>query len=172
MSHHLAYISHRLDKIIVEAPRNPNWAAAINYVIPSTDRISKDGVWIFRDKWYPAVLDITSYYFPHFTDIVNNPPRSQPALENLKWKERWAQFLLDRHIKPNKKTSYYDIDALQFKVTRGPHSVLYLKSNAPREVVIAAYRALSKIHHPDRRGGDAARFKTIQKAYEEIINDD
>jgi hypothetical protein len=44
---------------------------------------------------------------------------------------------------------------------------LFVQSNAPWEVIEAAYRALAKLHHPDR-GGDTARMQGINAAYDKI----
>lgn len=48
-----------------------------------------------------------------------------------------------------------------------PHSILFLLPTAPEPVVKAAYRALSKMYHPDA-GGDAEQMKLINWAYEAI----
>jgi hypothetical protein len=42
--------------------------------------------------------------------------------------------------------------------------LLYVNNDAPQEVVSAAYRALSKLHHPDR-GGDLTRMQQLNDAY-------
>lgn len=47
------------------------------------------------------------------------------------------------------------------------YSELYVTPNAPVEVIKAAYRALVVVHHPDK-GGDPAKFRSIQEAYETI----
>lgn len=47
------------------------------------------------------------------------------------------------------------------------YATLYLTSNAPAEVVSAAYKALAKKHHPDK-GGDPEAFKRITEAYEKL----
>lgn len=44
---------------------------------------------------------------------------------------------------------------------------LYVRDDAPWEVVEAAYRALSKLHHPDR-GGDTAAMQQINGAFERL----
>jgi preprotein translocase subunit Sec63 len=44
-----------------------------------------------------------------------------------------------------------------------PAKVLYVQPDAPREVVEAAYRALSKKYHPDR-GGNEALMKQLNDA--------
>lgn len=48
--------------------------------------------------------------------------------------------------------------------TSGLYKTLYVIPGAPREVVKAAYKALSKKYHPDT-GGDAEKFKAVQDAY-------
>lgn len=51
------------------------------------------------------------------------------------------------------------------------YKILFLTSNAPREVVIAAYRALSKLYHPDvnKEVGANEKMKGINIAFEEIM---
>jgi curved DNA-binding protein CbpA len=44
-------------------------------------------------------------------------------------------------------------------------ALLELKPGASKEEVKAAYRRLARQHHPDC-GGDPAKFKEIQAAYE------
>lgn len=44
--------------------------------------------------------------------------------------------------------------------------VLYVQPDAPQEVTEAAYRALSKINHPDR-GGSTEKMKQINAAVEQ-----
>lgn len=48
--------------------------------------------------------------------------------------------------------------------SRGPYADLWLLPGAPLEVVKAAYRALTRIHHPDR-GGSTADMQRINQAY-------
>lgn len=47
------------------------------------------------------------------------------------------------------------------------YATLYVIPDAPPEVVKAAYRALSKLYHPDR-GGDGAAMQRINEAYSQI----
>lgn len=51
--------------------------------------------------------------------------------------------------------------------TSDDYSILHLRRTAPMVIVEAAWRALAKIHHPDR-GGDPEEFKRISAAYERI----
>ena len=49
-----------------------------------------------------------------------------------------------------------------------PFVVLYLRPDAPVEVVRAAYHALCQLHHPDR-GGNPDQFRRITTAYEKLV---
>lgn len=42
-------------------------------------------------------------------------------------------------------------------VSTGPYALLHIRNNAPIEVAEAAYRALSKLHHPDVTGSTAVQ---------------
>jgi len=46
-------------------------------------------------------------------------------------------------------------------------TTLFVTADAPLEVVKAAYRALSKLYHPDR-GGDTAAMQRINEAYSHL----
>jgi curved DNA-binding protein CbpA len=56
-------------------------------------------------------------------------------------------------------------------VRRDPYRVLGVSPGASAEELHDAYRALVKLHHPDRNGGSAEstrRFQEIQQAYDEL----
>ncbi len=50
-----------------------------------------------------------------------------------------------------------------------PWSTMFLTKGAPRFIIDAVWKALAKHHHPDR-GGLAADFQRIKKAYEALKN--
>lgn len=50
------------------------------------------------------------------------------------------------------------------------YATLHLLSTAPEELIKAAYKALSKIHHPDV-GGDLVKMQEINAAYDAIRKD-
>lgn len=52
-------------------------------------------------------------------------------------------------------------------VSTGPYALLHVRNNAPIEVVEAAYRAMSKLFHPDRAGSSATQ-QALNEAIEVI----
>jgi hypothetical protein len=48
-----------------------------------------------------------------------------------------------------------------------PFAVLHVLPSAPRAVIDAAYRALAKLHHPDR-GGDPVAMRQLTEAHEAL----
>lgn len=73
--------------------------------------------------------------------------------------------LLGKYFDPN------NIHLLDFpapQVSGDSWGRLYLVEGAPVQVVQAAYRALSMIHHPDK-GGDSETMKSINEAYKELM---
>src|ERR1700693_1419533 len=52
---------------------------------------------------------------------------------------------------------------------KSPYQSLGIPESSDPDVVKKAYRDLVKLHHPDR-GGDPAKFKEIQQAYEQITS--
>ena len=51
------------------------------------------------------------------------------------------------------------------------YGVLGVRPDATREALRSAYRKLAQVHHPDRNGGQDARFKEIAAAYE-VLSDE
>ena len=49
-----------------------------------------------------------------------------------------------------------------------PYSTLGVKPGASEAEIKAAFRKLSKIHHPDKNGGSSEEFRKILDAYEEL----
>src|SRR4030095_3309465 len=47
-----------------------------------------------------------------------------------------------------------------------PYETLGVPKNASADEIKKAYRTLAREHHPDASGGDEARFKEIQGAYD------
>lgn len=65
---------------------------------------------------------------------------------------------------------WHRIHRCEVRVNKGAaaaYAALHLLPTAPPQVVHAAYRALSLIHHPDA-GGDVERMKAINNARDEI----
>jgi len=53
---------------------------------------------------------------------------------------------------------------------RDPYSVLGIDRSATDEEIKKAYRKLAVQHHPDKPGGDEAKFKEIADAYDQLTN--
>ena len=51
-----------------------------------------------------------------------------------------------------------------------PYDTLGVPKNASADEIKKAYRKLAREHHPDASGGDEARFKEIQGAYD-VLSD-
>jgi hypothetical protein len=77
-------------------------------------------VWAVREPYVEQVVNLLLKHFPHATVVGERARQSAPP-------------------PPPPKAP-----------TVGPHAALFLLPSAPPEVVDAAYRALVKIHHPDR----------------------
>ncbi len=51
-----------------------------------------------------------------------------------------------------------------------PYSILFLKSDAPPQVIKAVYKALAAMYHPDSPTGDKEKFIKLDAAYNEILS--
>lgn len=56
-------------------------------------------------------------------------------------------------------------------MTKDYYNILGVARNASKDEVKRAYRKLAHQHHPDKKGGDEARFKEINEAYR-VLSDD
>lgn len=63
------------------------------------------------------------------------------------------------------------LDAIQQLVPTiaDPYATLFLTKNAPRFMIVAAWKALAREYHPDR-GGDPEAFHKVKAAYEELMD--
>lgn len=61
------------------------------------------------------------------------------------------------------------VPTFSIKPKMSPYAVLFVTTNAPPEVIKAAYRALAQKHHPDH-GGDPEKFREIDEAYKTLTN--
>lgn len=48
------------------------------------------------------------------------------------------------------------------------YQILGVEPTASDAEIRKAYRALAKQHHPDKKGGDAEKFKEVQRAYDKV----
>ena len=46
------------------------------------------------------------------------------------------------------------------------YKILGVEKGATEEEIKKAYRKLAHQHHPDKKGGDAERFKAVNEAYQ------
>ena len=51
------------------------------------------------------------------------------------------------------------------------YSILGVQKNASKDEIKKAFRKLAHEHHPDKKGGNEARFKEANEAYS-VLNDD
>lgn len=156
---HLLYLSKRLDKIIVEGPYNVDWARAINQCVPHGERKRRDGIWHISARWYPLIREATKLYYIHFSDLVDDQDCPSPPMG---WHDLWSVYLHSMHQET--------VEIEEEFPGAGARARLFVTQDAPTEVVTAAYRALIKIHHPDK-GGDPDRFREIDTAYKELMHE-
>ena len=129
-------------------------------------------------------VDIFSFLFPrvNYRKPADDFCRMANLLGNAWWSERRRtnkRYLATRHVleiacrKDGRGESLRPFEIR--KPTRMAKSLTCLKltrsdldSSELNQVIKSAYRRQVKIHHPDQ-GGDAAVFRRIQQAYEELL---
>ncbi len=61
----------------------------------------------------------------------------------------------------------YDLKVLQlFIVSKNYYNILGVNKKASSDEIKKAYRKLAHKHHPDKKGGDEAKFKELNEAYQ------
>jgi hypothetical protein len=129
-------------------------------------------------------IDIFSFIFPrvHYRKPVEDFRRMANLLGSAWWTERQRtnkRYLATRHVLEIASRRDGQFESLRpfeiRKPARMARSLTCLKlsrsdldSNELQQIIKSAYRREAKIHHPDQ-GGNAAVFRKIQQAYEELL---
>ena len=129
-------------------------------------------------------IDIFSFFFPriHYRKPVDDFCRMANLLGKAWWSERQRtnkRYLATRHVLEIASRRDGQVESLKpfeiRKPARMAKSLTCLKlsrsdldSNELQQIIKSAYRRQAKIHHPDQ-GGNAAVFRRIQQAYEELL---
>lgn len=101
-----------------------------------------------------------------YTEILQESP---DILEEQAIQRAMEMSLLDFAIVEH-KGRHKDEKTNKQQPSRSPYEILGLSSkNATIHEIKAAYRQLAKLHHPDK-GGNAAEFATIAKAYRSLLS--
>jgi DnaJ domain len=129
-------------------------------------------------------IDIFSFIFPrvHYRRPVDDFCRMANLLGKAWWSERQRtnkRYLATRHVLEIASRRDGQVEPLRpfeiRKPARMAKSLTCLKlsrsdldSSGLQQIIKSAYRRQAKIHHPDQ-GGNAAVFRRIQQAYEELL---
>jgi len=114
-------------------------------------------VWYFDLDWHTPIRVITRHFYVQISDMSGIAEYDSPRGYS-DWADVWYRMrnaaVADSSI--NDESS-------------GPtdRSRLFVTADAPTEVIVAAFRALAKIHHPDV-GGNPDAFKLLQEAYDNV----
>jgi len=154
----LLYINKQLDHIVVEGPRSSKFAAAINATVPHYDRKRRNDIYYISDRWFPLILAFADLYYIHYSCPVRLDDCRTP---NVDWEDRYLGYV------DGSPGGASRINRNSDRISA--RAQLFVTADAPTEVVTAAYRALVKIHHPDK-GGDLDKFRAIDNAYREILD--
>jgi len=135
--------------VILDFPRNDTYVSMVKAIRPFSYRKWTGKHWEVHIEKLIIAVKLGQRVF-EAVDWSGLPPQLQIALvQGLKTPNTGAIPTTER------------LDGLD------PHSVLYLRQNAPYGLVKVAYKYLAMETHPDR-GGNEAEFKKIKKAFEAI----
>lgn len=164
----IPYLRRSFGKLQFEGPYNAGWVAAVKMVIPHTDRGYEKQIWTFDLRWYGAIREITEHYFG--TRIVDST--GGIAEPQMGYKERWTAYLATEKMHAEHENRRRQDEQSRRAprvgtVSSTAYGVLHVTADAPPEVIRAAHRALSNLHHPDK-GGNTEVMARINAAFDEL----
>lgn len=103
--------------------------------------------WSIHVNKTPQIVSVAKHYFEH-VDYRSVPPDIQ--IKIVQFAEKSG-------------------DPMQLSTSKRktPYEVLFVTTDAPPEVIKAAYRALASKYHPDH-GGDEDKFKKVDEAWKKL----
>jgi len=119
-------------------------AAIKKGITPTSKRKWDGGKWLVHYTWVNW--------------LVKNARRLNHIVDWHELPTQWQMLAAGGRLAENKTTF----------VSQDPFKILYLREDAPPQVIKAAYKALAAIHHPDV-GGDSQKFIEIDEAYKKLI---
>ena len=121
--------------------------------------------WI-DDQWFA----IYSPFDRAFVDALKDGTRTRRWDQGAK---RWECLALEYERALRLMQRFFDVvDEPEWRPGRSPYDVLGVRRDAPMEVIEAAYRAMTKLHHPDMHGYQATgRMATVNAAMDTIRRD-
>lgn len=156
-------LSRKFNEVVIETPYSASFVSALKAVIPKTFRRYDSGIWYVNPTYYSCVLTLLKAYFGStYIDSVGGV--SEPQVSG--WKEAWDVFVATDGKRAEQEQSY-NHSATQKSVSKTVYQTLYVTEDAPKQVIVAAYRALAQLHHPDN-GGDTEVMSRINAAYQEL----
>lgn len=122
--------------------------------------------WIVFEPHVLWAATLTRSYYPDVTEVRSAEFTEKQARTGYQSRSQWRS---------NYQSGSYDFGSR--KATGNPssngssvstdHQTLFVTPDAPKEVIMSAYRALAKLNHPDK-GGDVKQMEAINLAYERI----
>ena len=156
-------IKSSFGRIAIETSHNSDYVEAIKFIIPQRDREwdPDSKLWIVDKRYYSAAVALVRHFFGEgFIDSVGGVEEHQMT----DWVEKFEAW---KSFGAKKKTYEGRPKMARADAGDGPYAALYLRPNAPPELVKAAYRTLAVLYHPDK-GGDEELMKRVNVAYAQL----
>ncbi len=169
------HLTRRVDSTIalkISCPDSDIFQSSINalkFLIPapsrSYHRVAK--CWIILA---PAARELENYLSTmsarFSADVISEEEQSSEA----KYEERRHGHAAEAGRDEEEQAASHFDRRRQMTLGRA-QATLFVTADAPFEVVQSAYRALAKLHHPDVKGGNEARMRVINHAYEVLTEE-
>lgn len=116
-----------------------------------------------------------TFFCDHWDRVEDNLLTIKKLIEALKDLQHWAVWgAMERALLAFESPKEDESDAGHGNAGTAPGKlhwwkILGVKHNATETKVKLAYRRLAKVHHPDKEGGNAEKFREITEAYDEAI---
>src|SRR6478609_296376 len=128
-----------LNGIYIYAPYNAEFIDALKAIVPAELRLweNDEKRWYVFESYAEKAIAIVKTYWPN---LLDNRQARQQERQQRQWKA-------SINVAP-----------------ANDYAALYVTSDAPAEVIRAAYKALALLHHPDN-GGNLTTMQKINGAF-------
>lgn len=136
------------DELSVSHPYSPEFLEALKKAVdyPTRRWVPEEKVWLIKAAAYEKVDKLLRKHFPKMEFRISD---KAVRLVKRRYKERVV------------------LPAPKEPKSWGPYRELYVNDDAPQQVVIAAYKALARMYHPDL-GGSTEAMTRVNRAFESI----
>lgn len=141
-----------LNGIYLYTPYDPNFVDQLKSIVPHELRLWENDLkrWYVFELWAEQAVELARRYWPNLID--NRARQEQERRDN------------DAGFRRQQERARGQWNASVNVSPSSDHAALCVTSDAPPEVIKAAYKALAILYHPDT-GGSVTKMQSVNDAY-------